>query len=384
MSRSLSARLNLFSTIFALVAGLPLVAVAQQGPPPAAVTVVTLTAGDVTLTAPLPGRVAASSEAEVRPQVNGLIRERLFVEGRPVAKGDPLYQIDAASYEAQKTLAEAQLAQAKALLDSAQRDYDRQQELKSRNVVSQQNLDSAISARDAAQAATKVAEAQVLSTEIDLERTTILAPIAGVAGLSEVSQGALVTSGQATPLTTIRALDPVHVDVTQAAADMLRWRRAGQGTDFADQLGQIVELKLADDTIYEYQGELSAAEPHVKEDTGTIVLRLSFPNPDGFLLPGMYVQVEMPQGVVKNAVLVPQQAVTRNRRGEPMVLVVNAENVVEQRALTVLRDHGTDWVVTAGVADGDRVIVVGLQKATPGATVTPQEQGVAEAPAANN
>lgn len=122
----------------------------------------------------------------------------------------------------------------------------------------------------------------------------------------------------------------------------------------------------------------------MKEDTGTIVLRLSFPNPERFPLPGMYVQVEMPQGVVKNAILVPQQAVTRNRRGEPIALIVNAENVVEQRALTVLRDHGTDWVVTAGVADGDRVIVVGLQKTAPGAVVSPQEQGAAEAPAENN
>ncbi|MGB3242975.1 MAG: efflux RND transporter periplasmic adaptor subunit [Sulfitobacter sp.] len=384
MSRSPFARLSLLSAVIVFAASLPIVVVAQQDRPPTAVTVVTLKAGDVTLTAPLPGRVAASSEAEVRPQVNGLIRERLYVEGRPVIKGDPLYQIDAASYEAQKALAEAQLAQANAVFSSAQREYNRQQELKSRNVVSQQNLDAAVSARDAAQAATKVAEAQVLATEIDLERTTIRAPIAGIAGLSGVSQGSLVTSGQAAALTTIRALDPVYVDVTQAAADMLRWRRAGQESDFADELGQIVELKLADGTIYEYQGALSAAEPHVKEDTGTIVLRLSFPNPDGFLLPGMYVQVEMPQGVVKDAILIPQQAVSYNRRGQPMALVVNGDNVVEQRTLTVLRDQGTDWVATAGVADGDRVIVAGLQKTAPGATVAPEEQGAAEAPAPNN
>ena len=385
MPRSRFASLSRLSAALILaVCVLPLTAAAQQGRPPAAVTVVTLKAGDVTLTAPLPGRVAASSEAEVRPQVNGLIRERLFVEGRPVAKGDPLYQIDAASYEAEKAAAEAQLAQANASLKSAQREYDRQQALKARNVVSQQNLDSAISTRDAAAATVKVAEARLLATEIDLHRTTIRAPIAGVAGLSEVSQGALVTSGQSTALTTIRALDPVHVDVTQAAADMLRWRRAGRGADFAEELGQIVELKLADGTIYEYHGELSAAAPYVKEDTGTIVLRLSFPNPDGFLLPGMYVQVEMPQGVLKDAILVPQQAVTHDRRGEPMALVVNAENVVEQRALTVLRDHGTDWVVTAGVAAGDRVIVAGLQKTAPGATVTPQEQEASEVSAENN
>lgn len=357
-----------------LAGSLPLMALAQEGRPPTAVTVVTLAASDVTLTAPLPGRVAASSEADVRPQVNGIIRERLYVEGRPVAKGDLLYRIDAATYEAQKASAEAQVAQANATLRSAQREFDRQQALSDRNVVSQQNLDAATSAREIAAASVKVAEAQLLATEIDLERTEVRAPIAGIAGLSDVSQGALVTSGQATPLTIIRTIDPVHVDVTQAAADMLRWRRAADGTAFAADSGHTVKLVLADGTTYEHEGELSAAEPHVSEGTGTIVLRLSFPNPEGLLLPGMYVQVEMPQGVVKDAILVPQQAVTRDRRGEPMALVVNADNVVEERRLTVLRDYGADWVVTAGVAAGDRVIVAGLQKTAAGATVAPQEQ----------
>jgi membrane fusion protein (multidrug efflux system) len=365
-----------------LIGSLPLMVLAQDGPPPTAVTVVTLAAGDVTLTAPLPGRVAASSEAEVRPQVNGIIRERLYVEGRPVAKGDLLYRIDSATYEAQKAAAEAQVAQANATFQSAQREFDRQQALSDRNVVSQQNLDTAVSTREIAAASVKVAEAQLLATEIDLERTEIRAPIAGIAGLSAVSEGALVTSGQATPLTVIRTIDPVHVDVTQAAADMLRWRRAAGGTAFAADLGQTVKLVLADGTTYEHEGELSAAEPHVSEGTGTIVLRLSFPNNDGFLLPGMYVQVEMPQGVVKDAILVPQQAVSRDRRGEPMALVVNADNVVEERKLTVLRDHGADWVVTAGVASGDRVIVAGLQKTAAGATVAPQEQE-ATAPSAD-
>lgn len=377
------APLSRFAATLILAGSLPLIAFAQEGRPPAAVTVVTLGAKDITLTAPLPGRVAASSEAEVRPQVNGIIRERSFEEGRPVKKGDLLYTIDAASYEAQKAAAEALLAQANASLKSAQRELDRQQALNDRNVVSQQNLDTAISTREIALASVKVAEAQVLATEIDLERTAIRAPLAGVAGLSAVSVGALVTSGQATPLTVIRTIDPVHVDVTQAAADILRWRRADGGAEFAEKLGQVVQLKLADGTTYEHEGALSAAEPHVNEGTGTIVLRLSFPNPEGFLLPGMYVQVDMPQGVVKGAILVPQQAVTRDRRGEPSVLVVNAENVVEQRAITVLRDHGADWVVSAGVAAGDRVIVSGLQKTAAGATVAPQEQE-ATAPAAEN
>jgi membrane fusion protein (multidrug efflux system) len=349
-------------------------AFAQDGPPPSPVTVVTLEAKDITLSAPLPGRVAASSEAEVRPQVSGIIQERLFKEGTPVQEGDPLYQIDAATYEAQKAVAEASLAQAKAALKSAEIDYERQEQLRARNVTSQQDLDSAVAARDSAAAAVKVAEANLLSAEIDLERTTIRAPISGVTGLSEITQGALVTSGQASALTTIRALDPVYVDVTQAAADMLRWRRTNAATGPEASFDESVSLTLSDGEPYEYKGELSAGEPYVHEDTGTTVLRLSFPNPDHFLLPGMYVQVEMPQGVVPDAVLVPQEAVSRDRRGRPMALVVNDENVVEQRILNVVSDQDDMWVVTDGVSAGDRVIVAGLQKAAPGATVAPQEQ----------
>ncbi len=356
---------------------------AQDGPPPSPVTVVTLEAKDVTLSAPLPGRVAASSSAEVRPQVSGIIQSRLFQEGSTVSEGDPLYQIDAATYEAQKAVAEASLAQAKAALKSAEIEYNRQEELRTRNVVSQQNLDSAIAARDSAAAAVKVAEANLLSAEIDLDRTQIRAPISGVTGFSEITQGALVTAGQASALTTIRALDPIYVDVTQAAADILRWRRSGSNMDTVEDFDERVSLTLSDGESYEFHGELSAAEPYVNEDTGTTVLRLSFPNPEHFLLPGMYVQVEMPQGVVPNAVLVPQQAVSRDRRGRPMALVVNAENVVEQRILDVVSDQGANWVVTEGVSAGDRVIVAGLQKAAPGATVAPQEQASSEGAADN-
>ncbi|MCA0043234.1 efflux RND transporter periplasmic adaptor subunit [Celeribacter litoreus] len=357
---------------------------AQSGPPAMPVTVVTLSAQDVTLSSPLPGRVAASSEAEVRPQVGGIIQTRQFEEGSAVNEGDPLYQIDAATYQAAKAVAEASLAQAKAALKSAEIEYERQQELKSRNVVAQQNLDTAIAERDSAAAAVKVAEANLLAAEIDLERTEIRAPISGVVGLSDISQGALVTAGQASALTTIRALDPIYVDVTQSASEMLRWRRLGSGQEFADDLGQTVSLTLADGIAYDHKGELSAAEPYVNEDTGTILLRLSFPNPDNFLLPGMYVQVEMPQGVVSDAILVPQEAVSRDRRGRPMALVVNAENVVEQRVLEVVSDQGANWVVTDGLAAGDRVIVAGLQKTAPGATVVPQEQGAAAQPTADN
>ncbi|WP_243612583.1 efflux RND transporter periplasmic adaptor subunit [Shimia aestuarii] len=379
------SRLRLFAPIFTLGLVLsfnaPSAQAQQQGGerPPTPVTVVTLKTQDVTLSSALPGRVTASGVAEVRPQVSGIVMERIFEEGRPVAKGDPLYRIDPATYEAAKAAAEANLAQAEAQLRSAQREEARQKELRERNVASQQAFDDAVAARDVAEAAVKVAEAQVLSTTIDLDRTTITAPISGTVGLSQTTQGALVTAGQTTALTVIRKLDPVYVDVTQSASELLQWRRSGQ--ELAEEAGAVVTLRLADGEPYEHEGILAAAEPHVNEQTGVIVLRLEFPNPDRFLLPGMYVQVAMPQGIVQDAILAPQEGVTRDRRGRPTAMVVTAENVVESRELTVQRDLGNHWVVTEGLAPGDRIIVAGLQKVSPGMTVAPEER--AEAPVDN-
>ncbi|MCT4371241.1 efflux RND transporter periplasmic adaptor subunit [Yangia mangrovi] len=354
----------------------PAVSAQQQGQrPPQPVTVVTLQSSDVTLTTKLPGRVQASGVAEVRPQVSGIINERLFDEGTTVNRGDPLYRIDPATYEAAKASAEAGLAQAQATLASAERELKRQQELRDRSVTSQQTLDDALAARDVAEAAVKVSEAQLLSSDIDLERTTIRAPLSGVVGLSDATQGALVTASQATALTTIRSIDTVNVDVTQSAAEMLRWRRSGQAA--ARESEAEVSLRLADGELYEHTGRLAAAEPHVNEQTGVVVLRLEFPNPDHFLLPGMYVQVELPQGSVYGAVLVPQEGVSRDRRGRPMAMVVNAENVVETRQLTIESDLGNQWVVSEGLQAGDRVVVAGLQKIAEGQTVAPEERAEA-------
>ncbi|NVK60475.1 MAG: efflux RND transporter periplasmic adaptor subunit [Rhodobacteraceae bacterium] len=383
--RSLREKL-VIGGLFAAASALPVAA--QQGEaPPQPVTVVTLESSDVTLTSALPGRVTASGVAEVRPQVGGIIDERLFEEGRDVTRGDPMYRINSATYEAAKAAAEASLAQAEAQLASAEREATRQNELRERNVASQQTLDDALAARDVAAASVKVAEANLLSANIDLDRTTIRAPISGVAGLSEATQGALVTSGQTTALTTIRQLDPVYVDVTQSAAEVLRWRRSGQ--QVAEDSSAVVHLRLADGEIYEHAGYLAAAEPHVNELTGVIVLRLEFPNPERLLLPGMYVQVEVPQGQINGAILTPQEGVTRDRRGRPVAMVVNAENVVETRELTVQSDQGANWVVTGGLEAGDRIIVAGLQKVSVGMTVTPQERsaetegGAEQAPAAD-
>jgi membrane fusion protein (multidrug efflux system) len=352
----------------------------QQERPPTPVTVVTLKSETVTVTSTLPGRVVASGVAEVRPQVNGIIVERLFEEGSKVQEGDVLYRIDPATYRAQVVAAEAAVNQAQVSLDSANRELKRMEELRKSNVASEQAVDTAQSTRDGADAALQVAKAQLLAANIDLDRTTIRAQISGAIGFSLTTQGALVISGQSSPLAVIRKLDPVYVDVAQSAADLIRWKRKGPKAAGAN-VDTKVKLTLADRSGYDQTGELTAAEPHVDELTGVVTLRLQFPNPDEMLLPGMYVQVEMPQGVIDNAVLVPQEGVSRDRRGNPTAMVVTADNMVEQRTLTIVSDRDSDWIVTDGVATGDKVIVEGLQKIAVGATVAPEER--AEDPAQN-
>jgi membrane fusion protein (multidrug efflux system) len=360
--------------VLALCAGLvPGFAMAQDGQGPTPVTVVTLTPQDVTLTSLLPGRVAASAEAEVRPQVNGIITERLFDEGADVTMGDLLYQIDKATYEAAVRQARAGVAQAEAQLRSAEREARRLVELQSRNVASEQALDEATSTRDAAAAGLELAEAQLNSAEIELSRTTIRARLSGRIGLSLTSQGALVTASQSQPLTVIRNINPVYVDVTQSAADLLRWRRGETERELQD-ADATVRLKLADGSDYSETGELKAAEPNVNPQTGVVTLRMQFDNPDLLLLPGMYVQVEMPVEVARDVYLLPQEGVVRDRRGRPMAWVVNSDGVIEERALNVIQDRGNSWVVDEGVNPGDRVMVAGFQKTAPGATVAPEER----------
>lgn len=369
----------------------PLVAAAMAGTafaqapdesPPVPVTVETLEAQDVTLTATLPGRVVASAVAEVRPQVHGIIVERLFDEGTPVRVGDPLYRIDPASYEAAVASARARVAQAEARLRAAEREAGRVQRLIDRGVVSEQTADEALSARDAAEAEVQVAKAGLKTAEIDLDRTMIRAPLSGVIGRSLTTQGSLVTEGQAQPLATIRQLDPVLVDVTQSAAELIAWQR-GLTADRLAEAEQRVSLILADGTRYEHTGLLTAAEPYVHEQTGVVTLRMEFPNPDELLLPGMYVQVEMPQGIARDVVLAPMEGVSRDRRGRPIALVVNQDGLVEQRQITIVEARGPDWIVSEGLGDGDRIIVEGLQKVQPGGRAAPDERGAEPVAAAN-
>lgn len=347
--------------------------IAQQSDQPVAVTVVTVRPQTVTLTSTLPGRVAASAQAEVRPQVNGIITERVFTEGGEVQAGDPLYKIDAASYEAAVQQARASVAQAEAQLGAARRDAERLLELQARNVASEQALDEAQAARDSAEAALELARAQLNASEIELSHTTIRARLSGRIGLSQTSPGALVTASQAQPMAVIRNIDPVYVDVTQSAAELLRWRRGETEEELAG-ADNTVRLTLADGSEYGETGRLQAAEPNVDPQTGVVTLRMQFDNPKTLLLPGMYVQVNMPVEVVDDVYLVPQEGVVRDRRGRPTAWVVNADNVIEDRALNILQDRASDWVVDTGLEPGDRVVVAGFQKAAPGDTVTPENR----------
>ncbi len=327
---------------------------AQQKP---TVGVVTLQAEPFAVTTDLPGRTRAYRIAEVRPQVNGIIQKRLFTEGSEVKAGQQLYQIDAAVYEATLKSAQASLASSKSLAD-------RYAELVKDQAVSKQ-------AYDEARAASLQAEAELERARIDLRYTKVLAPISGRIGRSAVTEGALVSNGQAQELATIQQLDPIYVDVTQPARDLLALRRdlADGRLQKAGENAAKVTLKLEDGSDYGHEGKLEFSEVTVDPGTGSVTLRAVFPNPDKVLLPGMFVHAQLVAGLKSEAILVPQQGVTRNARGEPSAMVVNAENKVELRRIKTERTVGNRWLVGEGLQPGDRVITEGLQFIQPGVEV---------------
>jgi membrane fusion protein (multidrug efflux system) len=330
---------------------------AAAAPPPPQVGVVTLKTQAYTLTSELPGRTTAFRIAEVRPQVNGIILKRLFTEGADVKAGQQLYQIDPAIYQ-------ATLDSAKATYESSNSLAGRYKQLINEQAVSRQEYDTAVgSAREA--------KAAVQTAEINLRYTKVYAPISGRIGRSLVTEGALVSNGQADAMATIQQLDPIYVDVIQSSAEMLKLRReleSGKLQKAGDNAAK-VKLVLEDGSLYPTEGKLEFSEVSVDETTGSVTLRAVFPNPDHTLLPGMFVHARLQSGVAENAILVPQQGITRDLKGTPTALVVNADNKVESRTLVANRTIGSDWLVEKGLNAGDRVITEGLQYVKPGAEV---------------
>lgn len=361
----------------------PTRAAAQTPPPPANVTVVTIQRQEVPINSVLPGRTTPYRVAEVRPQVGGVLRERLFTEGQEVAAGQPLFQIDPALFEAAVRRAEGALARAEATERAALGTATRYRTLARTQVVSEQNLDNAEATLRQAQADVISARAALETARIDLGYTRVVSPIAGRTGRATVTPGALVTANQPTALATVTQLDPIYVDLTQPAAALLQQRRdietGALRRDSADRA--TARLILEDGSEYPHPGEIQFSEVIVDQGTGSVTLRAVFPNPDQLLLPGMFVRARVEEGVTDRALLVPQQAVLRTPRGEPMAYVVNAEGVVEARVLRAGRAIGSDWLVTEGIAPGERVVVEGVQRVRPGARVNASERPVPTAAA---
>ncbi|MNF32429.1 putative efflux pump periplasmic linker TtgA precursor [compost metagenome] len=330
----------------------------QEEAPPAAqlpqVGVVTLQPQAFTLTSELPGRTSAYRIAEVRPQVNGIILKRLFTEGREVKAGQQLYQIDSSTYEATLKSAQASLQSSKSLADRYKLLVDEQ-------AVSRQEFDEA-------QAKRLQAEAVVQSAQIDLRYTKVLAPISGRIGRSAITEGALVSSGQSSAMAVIQQLDPIYVDVTQSSVAMLKLRRelASGQLQKAGENAARVKLILEDGSEYAELGQLEFSEVSVDEGTGSVTLRAVFPNPNHDLLPGMFVHAQLQAGVNSQAILAPQQGVTRNLKGQPTALVVDQDNKVELRELKADRTVGNQWLINDGLNSGDRLITEGLQFVKPG------------------
>ena len=347
---------------------------AKTGSAPA-VSVVTIEPQKLTLSTLLPGRTAPMRIAEIRPQVNGLIQRRLFTEGSEVKAGQVLYQIEPAPFQAALDTARAGLTRAEASRNALKAKAERVKELLTDQAVSQQDYDDADAALKQVDADIASWKAQIETARINLGYTKVVAPIAGRIGKSSVTDGALVTAYQATALASIRQFDPIYVDVTQSTSDLLRLGRRFESGHLQANGADLnkVKLILEDGTPYGPEGTLQFRDVSVEPSTGSVVLRMVFPNSKGVLLPEMFVRAEIREGTNEQAICIPQQSVLRNAKGEPYAFVANAEDKVEMRLLTLEREVGDQWLVTSGVKSGDRVIVEGvqtLQMLRPGTPVT--------------
>jgi len=364
-------------------------ACAPHAKPPApkpAVTVVELHATSVSLTTELPGRVSAFRIAEVRPQVNGVVLKRLFKEGELVHAGQQLYQIDPAPYQAALAGAGATLAHARASVTAARLIAQRYQALSEAHAVSRQDYDNAVATLEQAEADVASAAAAVRAADINLAYTKVYSPISGRTGRSSVTEGALVTANQAISLVTITQLNPVYVDLTQPSTTLVRLKRelAAGLIHRVDGNQARAQLLLEDASHYESSGTLEFSEVTVDPGTGSVTLRAIFPNPQGLLLPGMFVRATIEEGVREGAILAPQQGITHAPDGTATALTVGTNNRVEKRSVELDRALGGQWIVTHGLAAGDRLIVTGQQRVKPGMQVTVREQLAADDGAAEH
>jgi RND family efflux transporter, MFP subunit len=340
-------------------------------PAKAEVGVVTLHPVSAPVVMALPGRTVASAVAEIRPQVAGIVEARLFREGGEVAAGDPLYSIEASSYEAALAAAEASRQKAEASLAGAKARSERYTRLARISGVSEQDLEDAKATELEAAADLAAAEAQVKAARINLDHTTVTAPISGQIGVSTVTAGALVTASQSDALATIRQLDPIYVDLTDSSTNMLKIRRMlRDGSLQGDRDAVTVTLTLDDGSRYDETGTIESTEATVSTTTGSFTLRTRFANPQRLLLPGMYVRAEVRLGTIENAFLVPQRAVGRNAKGEATAIFVTADGTAETRIIAADRSTGNDWIVTEGIPDGARLVVEGGESLRDGAEVT--------------
>lgn len=331
------------------------------------VGVVTLAPSSVNIKSELPGRALAFEIAEIRPQVGGIIINRNFVEGDKVSKGESLYQIDPAPLQARLDSAKGALAKAQATANNVRLTLNRQSALIKSNYVSRQDYDTTRSQLNEAQANVAVAKADLEQATINLRYANVTSPIDGISGKSSVTVGALVTANQENSLVTVQRLDPIYVDLTQSVQDFLRLKEEKANGKIAQQQGKIpVELMLENGKPYRHTGTLEFSDPAVDETTGSVTLRAIFPNPEGEILPGMYVTALLDEGSQQNVLMVPQQGITHNEQGKATTLILDQENVVQLREINAVKAVGNQWLVTAGLRPGDRVIVSGLQRIRPG------------------
>ncbi|WP_380783356.1 efflux RND transporter periplasmic adaptor subunit [Sphingomonas sp. R86520] len=383
-------RLNLKGSVALAALALMAACSKEEAPPPPptpTVGVVTVAQESVVLTSELPGRIAAVETSEVRPQVSGVIRDRLFTEGAMVRAGQVLYAIEDAPYRAALASAQGQLGAAQSQINATRLQAQRYGQLVALNAVSKQEADNATASAQQARANVAAQQAAVQSARVNLGFTRIKAPISGRIGRSIATVGALVQTGQTDALATIQRTNTVYVDVTQSAAQLLDLKAAmaSGGVTRSDGSAR-VQLLLPNGQTYPIEGRLQFSEVTVDQTTGAVTLRASFANPNGLLLPGMYVRAKLVEGTRTQAIMAPQEGISRDPRGGATAMVVNAQNKVEQRTVVTDRVIGDKWIITSGLKPGDKLIVEGLLNLRPGTTVkpaAPQQIGKAAAQGGN-